>query len=421
MFYLAVGIFFVAYALIISERIHRTTVALVGGVLMVLLGVLHQSDAFASIDFNTIGLLMGMMIIVSITRQTGLFQYVAIQAAKLAKGKPLVIMVYLSLLTAMFSAILDNVTTIMLVIPVTFVIADNLKVNPVPFIISEIILANLGGASSLIGDPVNILVGSAADLSFMDFLSNLGPIVLILIPVVIFILKTYFRKQLKTTDELRERIMKFNAKSSIRDKKLLIECLVVIAITILGFMLHGLLHLNGATVALFGAALLLIITDIHPEEILKELEWTTIIFFGGLFVMVAGVEEVGFIDLLANKLIELTQGSQLYTTMAILWGSALFSGILDNLPFVATMIPLVEEVGASGVPIDPLWWSLALGAVLGGNSTLIGASTNLVGAGLAERAGYKITFMGFMKIGFFVMLITMAISTIYILLRYNLI
>jgi len=418
MFSVAIAVFIASYTAIVSERIHRTTVALAGAVLLVVLGVLHQEEAFSAIDFNTIGLLIGMMIIVLITSKTGLFQYVAIRAAKLAKGEPVRIMLYLAVVTAVFSALLDNVTTIMLIAPVTFVIADNLKINPIPILITEIILSNIGGSATLIGDPPNILIGSAAGLSFMDFLVNLAPVIVIIVPVVLYIMYRVYRKQLKTTDELKVNIMKIDVASTIKDVKLLKKSLFVLAVTIIGFLLHGALHLEPATIALFGAALLLVITDTHPEEILRGVEWTTIIFFAGLFILVAGIEKVGVLEMLSDWVLRLTEGSMPATTMAMLWGSGIFSSFIDNIPFVATMIPLVHELGNSGLDTQPLWWALALGADMGGNGTLIGASANLVGAGLAEKAGYKLSFKQFFGVGFAVMIVSMLISTVYIWLRY---
>ncbi|MFH1426727.1 MAG: ArsB/NhaD family transporter [Candidatus Kerfeldbacteria bacterium] len=418
MFYLAVILFLVAYAIIVSERIHRTAVALAGGVLMVLLGILNQEEAFEAIDFNTIGLLIGMMIIVLITKKTGLFEYVAIRSAKLAKGEPVLIFIFFAVITAVFSALLDNVTTILLIAPVTFVIANNLRMNPLPLLITEIIMSNIGGTATLIGDPPNILIGSAAGLTFLDFVINLGPLILILTPFVLFFLYLIYRKHLHTTKERQQSIMAFDTSTSIKDKKLLIKSLIALGLTIVGFLVHGFLHLEPATVALFGAALLLVISDIHPEEILKELEWTTILFFAGLFVLVAGIEHVGFIDVLAQQLLNVTQGSPNAMIFSILWGSAIFSAFIDNIPFVATMIPLVHELGESGVNTQLLWWVLAIGADMGGNGTLVGASANLVGAGIAEKAGYKLTFRDFFKIGFSVMIITMVLSSAYIWIRY---
>lgn len=417
-FAIASIIFFTAYALIISERLHRTTIALTGAILMIALGVLTQRQATEAIDFNTIGLLIGMMIIVTITKQTGLFQYVAIRASQIAKGEPWMILVYLTLLTAVFSAVLDNVTTILLVGPVTFVIASNLKLNPIPFLISEVFMANLGGGTSLVGDPVNILVGSAAGLSFIDFLLNTAPIIVVLIPIVLGILWLKYRKQMQTTDKLKKTIMDFDARKSIKDKALLKKSLFVLGLVVIGFLLHGVLHMQPATIALFGAALLLVISKMDPEHILEELEWTTIIFFAGLFILVGGIEHVGLIDFFAEKLLEFTNGSEAATIMAVFWGAGVFSGVVDNLPFVATMIPLVQELGVAGIKIDTLWWALVLGAILGGNTTIVGASTNLVAAGLASRSGYKIKFLEFFAVGVIIALVTMVITTGYIYLRY---
>lgn len=417
-FAIATTIFFTAFAFIISERLYISTVAISGAILMIVFGVITQQQAIGAIDFNTIGLLVGMMIIVSITKKTGLFQYVAIRASQIAKGEPWRILVYLALITALFSSVLDNVTTILLVGPVTFVIASNLKINPIPFLIAQIFMANLGGGATLVGDPVNILIGSAAQLSFVDFLANTAPIILLIIPVVLLILWLKYHKQLKTTQQLRETILGFDARKSIQDKKLLRKCLFVLALVVVGFLLHSALHLQAATIALFGAAVLLIISNINPEQILEDLEWTTILFFTGLFVLVGGVESVGLIDLFAEYLLNLTQGSPTATAMAIFWGSGLFSGVINNLPFVATMIPLVEQLGTTGLVIDNLWWALVLGTILGGNATVIGASTNLVAAGLAEKSGQKIKFFEFFAIGGIIALVTMSIAAVYIYLRY---
>lgn len=418
MFFTTVALFVVAYAVIISERIHRTAVALAGGVLMVLLGVLNQEEAFEAIDFNTIGLLVGMMILVLITKKTGLFEYVAIRSAKLVKGEPILIYLSFALITAVFSALLDNVTTIMLIAPVTFVVANNLKINPMPLLITEILMSNIGGAATLIGDPPNILIGSAAALTFMDFLVHLTPLVLLLLPISLGLLFLIYRRVLKTTRERKEAIMAFNPRTSLKDTKLLWKSLLALGLTIVGFLLHGALHLEPATVALFGAAFLLVISNIHPEEILKELEWTTILFFAGLFVLVAGLEHVGAIGYLAEQMLEITAGSPIAMTFSILWGSAFFSAFIDNIPFVATMIPLVHELGEAGVSTGTLWWVLAIGADMGGNGTLVGASANLVGAGLAEKAGYRIKFLDFFKIGFSVMIVTMIVSSVYVWIRY---
>lgn len=420
MFFAAVTIFVITYAIIISERIHRTTIALASAGLLVFIGVIHQSEAFAAIDFNTIGLLLGMMIIVAITQRTGVFQWAAFMAARLGKGDPRVILIYISLFSCLFSMFLANVTTILLMAPVTIVIANNLKINPVPFLISEMIMINVGGMATLIGDPVNTLIGSASGLNFLSFLINNGVIVACLIPVVIGMILLYFKKDLVAKDEDKAAVMKINPRDSIRDKKLLVKSMVVLGITLGLFVVAGFLpfELFPATIAMFGAGALLVVTNMHPEEILAELEWTTLLFFVGLFVLIAGVEHVGFIDILAEQLILLTDGDLVKTTFAVLWGAGLLSGFIDNIPFVATMIPLVEELGASGMDITNLWWVLSLGAVLGGNATLIGTASNLVGAGVAEKGGYKIGFLEYMKIGATVTFVTLIITSVYVFVRY---
>jgi len=419
---LALLIFLGRYALIISEKIHRTIIAIFGGALMVVVGVLlnfyDQHQAVAAVDFNTIGLLVGMMIIVSIVKDTGLFQYIAIKAAKLAKGNPWKIMVMFALITAVFSALLDNVTTILLMVPITLVICNNLKVKPIPFLITTIVMSNIGGTATLIGDPPNILVGSAAGLSFLDFIINLAPIAILLFLVFLPFFKIVYGKKIKADKASMKQIMRLDEKESITDRKLLCKSLAVLALVVLGFFLHGWLGMEGATIALFGAGLLLLLDHKNPEKALHEVEWTTIFFFIGLFVLVGGLIHTGVISWGADKLLSLTAGNLAATAMIVLWGSAIFSAFVDNIPFVATMIPLVQEMGGTFDNLNPLWWSLALGACLGGNGTLIGASANLVAADMAGKAGYKIKFVEFMKIGLVVMVISVAISSVYVWLRY---
>lgn len=417
--WIAVSIFLLSYGIIISERIHRTVIAIVGGVGMVLLGIINQEQATEGVDFNTLGLLIGMMVIVTIAKDTGMFQYVAVKAAKIARGEPWRILLMMSVVTAVFSAFLDNVTTVMLVVPVTFVIADNLKINPMPFLMAEIFMSNIGGTATLIGDPPNILVGSAAGLSFTDFLQNLAPVVLIMIPVAFILFRFFWRKGLTADPSLQKRIMTLDEKEALTNKPLLIKTLVVLGLVLVGFILHNKLHLEAATIALGGAGLLWLLDNQHPERVLKEVEWPTIFFFVGLFVLVRGLEQVGVIEYLAKQLLTLTEGNLLITGLAILWGSAIFSAFVDNIPFVATMIPLVKDIGTlSTLPLAPLWWALALGACLGGNGTLVGASANLVVAGIAEKSGYKITFRKFLYYGTPVMLTTVAVSSVYMWLRY---
>ncbi len=415
----AVGVFILSYGLIISERIHRTVVAMVGGVLMILMGILNQEQAVEGVDFNTLGLLIGMMIIVTIAKDTGMFQYVAIRAAKLAKGEPWRILLVLSIITAVFSAFLDNVTTVMLVVPVTFVLADNLRISPMPFLMAEIFMSNIGGTATLIGDPPNILIGSAAGLSFMDFLGNLAPIILLTIPIVLLLFRFFWRKSLHTDPKLQARILQLNERDALTNPALLKKVLVILGLVLLGFILHNTLHLEAATIALAGAGVLWLLDNQNPERVLKEVEWPTIFFFVGLFVLVRGLEEVGAIQFLAEQMLNLTGGNLVGTALVILWSAAIFSAFIDNIPFVATMIPLVKDIGAlSSLPLGPLWWALALGACLGGNGTLVGASANLVVAGIAEKSGYPIRFRAYLRTGVPVMLLTVAIASGYLWVRY---
>ncbi len=416
---LAVSLFVITYVLILSEKFNRTTVAMFGAVLMLVFYVENQEFAIQSIDFNTIALLIGMMIIVNIMRRTGVFEYVAIYAAKAVKGEPWRILVLLSILTAVSSAILDNVTTILLIAPVTIVIAKDLKLNPIPFIMSEVLLSNIGGASTLIGDPPNILIGSAAGLGFNDFLFNMTPVIVIITIANLFVLKFTYKKNLSCTEDAKNAIMKMDEKLLIKDKKLLIKSLFVLCITILGFLTHELLGYESSTVALFGAGLLLFISQLDPEEILCEIEWPTIFFFIALFVLVGALEKVGVIEYLARSMIELTGGNLYMTAMLVLWGSAIASAFLDNIPFVASMIPIIRNLGEiGGMNTTPLWWALALGACLGGNGTIIGASANVIAVGLLDKYSYKISFKQFMKLGFPVMIISIIISSFYLYVFY---
>ncbi|CAN7272454.1 SLC13 family permease [Paenibacillus sp. LjRoot56] len=418
---LAIGIFSLTYGMIITEKIHRTIVAMIGGVLMVVIGVVDQGSALHHIDFNTLGLLIGMMIIVSITAETGLFTYIALLAAKKAKGDPVRILVSLVLITAIGSAFLDNVTTVLLMVPVTFSITRQLRVNPVPYLITQILASNIGGTATLIGDPPNIMIGSAVkELTFMAFITNLAPVVVIIMAVTIPIFVIIFRKHIQTTPELKMSMMQIDEKKVITDRKLLTKSLSILALTIIGFFLHQLLHLESATVALAGAFLLLLLTGEHSmEKAFNKVEWSTIFFFVGLFILVSGLVETGVISKLAARAVELTGGNPIATSMLILWLSAIASAFLDNIPFVATMIPMIQEMGTMGVEnLEPLWWSLALGACLGGNGTLIGASANLIVAGLAAKEGHPIKFIAFMKYGFPLMLVSVGLANIYMYVRY---
>ncbi len=420
----AVALFVVVLAGIATELINRTVAALLGAAVVVAFGVVEQTEAASEfIDWNTIGLLAGMMVIVVILNKTGLFEYLAIKSAQLGKARPGRILILLSLVTAFLSAFLDNVTTVILMVPVTFLIADALDVSPLPFLLAQVMASNIGGAATLIGDPPNILIGSAADLSFADFVLNLAPVVLLALPVVLGFFYLVFRRELGASENAEGTIEKLDARGAIRDRVLLRKSLIVLGAVILGFFLHGLLHLEAATIALFGAAVLMLYARSDVEEVLREVEWPTLLFFVGLFVLVGGLEVTGFVGRIAEFLTGVSNSPAL-TAMLVMWGSAIASGIVDNIPFTATMIPVVQELaqaeGLSEAEVRPLWWALAIGADFGGNFTLIGASANVVVAGMSERAGKKISFLKFMAYGIPVTLISLAVATPYVLLRYYL-
>ncbi len=428
--WLATFIFIATYAIIISERINRAIVALLGGGLMILCGILTQEAAIRGIDFNTLGLLIGMMVIVSITKKSGVFQFVAIWIAKKVKAHPIGIMLMMSLVTALFSALLDNVTTVLLVTPVILLITEELKIKPYPYLFATIFMSNIGGTATLIGDPPNIMIGSAANLSFNDFLFHLTPIIPLIAMATLLPIWWFWRKDMVATSQDRARVMRFNEIEAITDWKLLKQALLVFVLVIVGFMLHSVLHLQPATIAMFGAAMLLLLENFacdaeeqgkRVHHALSEVEWVTLFFFIGLFIAVYGIEQAGLISAMATGMLSFTGGDLTTTALTILWGSALASAFVDNIPFVATMIPLIKSMApAMGgeQAIMPLWWALALGACLGGNGTLVGASANLVVAGIAERAGTPIRFATFLKIAFPLMLISIAISHVYLYLRY---
>ncbi len=427
---LATILFVATYAVIITERINRAIVSLIGAGLMITLGVLNQEAAIRGIDFNTLGLLTGMMVIVAISRRSGVFQYVAVWSAKKVRARPWGILVMLSVVTAVFSALLDNVTTVLLVAPVTLLITEELDVNPYPFLFAEIFASNIGGTATLIGDPPNIMIGSAVKLTFNDFLINLAPITPLIMLLTLVAIYFIWGRGMSATDKAMERVMSFNEREAITDVPLLKKSLGVIAMVITGFVLAHPLHLEPATVAMAGAALLLLLTSIgesaedQSENVHKsfgEVEWVTIFFFVGLFILVHGLEHVGLLEILANKVLALTGGDMAITAMSILWVSAVFSAIVDNIPFVATMIPLIKSMAPTfggAENLLPLWWSLALGACLGGNGSLVGASANLIVAGFAERAGHRIKFLPFMMMAFPLMIMSIVVASVYIYLRY---
>jgi len=416
---ISLGLFLLIFVLITFETINKAVLTLGGAVILLLLKFIPQEKAFAEIDWNVIFLLISMMIIVGITKQTGLFQYVAIKTAKLAKGNPVIILLGLSLVTAFFSAFLDNVTTVLIITPVTILLAVELGLSPVPFIIIEAIFSNIGGTATLIGDPPNIMIGSAANITFMDFIIYQSPVILVIIVVISIVNYLIFRKKLSVPNERRARIMDIDEKKAITDRKLLVKCSIVLTLTVVGFILHGLLSLEPATISLSGAAALMLLTGKKEiDEFFHEVEWTTIFFFIGLFMLVGGLIETGVIKMLSEMIISASGNDIKLTAMVILWASGFISGIVDNIPFVATMIPLLKNIGLSlgEDTIRPLWYALSLGACLGGNMTLIGASANVVSAGISGKSGYKISFLEFTKYGAIFTLISLAICTGYILL-----
>jgi Na+/H+ antiporter NhaD/arsenite permease-like protein len=434
-FWTATTIFLLAYALIVSEKIHKTIIAIFGAGLMLVLKILHQHEAFHveefGIDWNVIFLLISMMVIINLMRPTGVFEYIAIKSAKWGKGEPFRIMAIFAVVTAVLSAFLDNVTTVLLITPVTLLIADALEVDPIPYLISCALASNIGGTATLIGDPPNIMIASKAQLNFMDFIYHLAPIVIVIMVFYIFAIKIIWGKKLKTKEELKQRIMLMDENEAIKDPVMLKKSLAVLAIVLTGFVFHGVLHFQPATVALFGAGLLLLLSKTHePHHILAEVEWPTIFFFMGLFIIVGGVVKVGLIKWMSVQILELTQGNLFATSMVVMWFSAFASAIVDNIPYVATMNPLIIDMAKqlwpheSGIQLlqhpdlMPLWWSLALGACLGGNGSAIGASANVIVVGMSEKAGRRISFMKFMAYGMPIMIMTVIVSTLYVWLRY---
>jgi Na+/H+ antiporter NhaD/arsenite permease-like protein len=420
-----VAVFVVAYVLIAAERIHRTAAALAGAAGMVLLGVVDAKVAFFSertgVDWNVIFLLLGMMVIVSVVKQTGVFDYLAIWAAKRTRGRPFPTMVLLVVITALASALLDNVTTVLLVAPVTLLVCDRLAVTPVPFLIAEVLASNIGGTATLIGDPPNIIIASRAGLTFNDFLVNLAPIVILLMVVFIGLCWLLFRKQLHYDPERVAALMALDERDVISDRGLLVRSGVVLAAVMVGFVAHSALHIEPSLVALLGAGALVAISRLEAKEFLAEVEWSTLVFFMGLFVMVGALVEVGAMARVGEAVTQAVGDRYLLASSVLLGGSALLSGIVDNIPYVATMTPLVQDLVAAGKgapQANALWWALALGADLGGNATAVGASANVVVLGIAARNGHPISFWRFTKYGAVVAVVTIAVSWVYLWLRY---
>ena len=416
---LAVAIFALALAAIASERVHRTKVALLGAALVVVTQTIEQEQAIEAVDFNTIGLLAGMMVMVKLTETTGVYTWLAIRAGQLSQGRPLAIVVSLAVTTAVLSAFLDNLTTILLMVPITFLLADALDIDPLPLVIIEVIASNIGGTATLIGDPPNIIIAGATGLSFGAFIVNLAPIAALAFVVVTAALYRFYRPQLQVAAKARQRVMELDATRSIEDAAELRRTMPILLATIVVFFAHKALGLEPATVALAGATAMLLVSRQPLEKALADIEWPTLFFFMGLFVMVGALEETGAIAEVANGIGDLTGGDRSAELMGILWASAIGSGIVDNIPFTATMIPVVEELQAGqGDGDDAYWWALALGACFGGNATLIAAAANVAAAGMAARAGSPIGFMAFLKVGLPATALSLVLAAAYIAIRY---
>ncbi len=420
---IALAIFGVTYLLIITEWINKMLAAMMGGFAIVLTGIVHQKIAFAAIDWNVIFFLIGMMMVISVMRQTGVFMYLAIKLAKIAKGKPLAIMVLMFLLTTVISAFLGSVTTIMILVPIILLVASELKISPIPFIITMVIASNGGGAATMIGDPPNILIGSATDYNFMDFLINLTPPVIFITIFSIGLIWLLYRKGMHVSNENRAKLMSYNEKNLIKNKKLLIICGIVLVLMLIALALQSVIMIETATVAMTAGLFLLVISDRkRVEHILSnDIDWVTIFFFMGLFMIVESLVETGFISMIAESVMKVTHGEPKATSMVILWISGIFSAFIDNVPFVAAMIPVIKQLGTlinNPDTMHPIWWALALGTCLGGNGTLIGASANIVAVGIANRNGFHISFKEYTKSGGIFALLAIVISTAYILMRY---
>lgn len=413
----ASAIFVITYAIIASERIHKTVAALAGAAVMLIFGLITQEQAFEHVDWNVIFLLFGMMIIAGAMRRSGVFQWLAIQSAKWTRGEPVKLMAVLLILTAIASALLDNVTTVVLIGPITIFLASRLQVSPIPFLIAEILASNIGGMATLIGDPPNLIVGSAAGFSFIDFLNHMLPVSLVLMVLLLVYAKVVFRKSINVPSEQRLELMQMDAKAAIVNPVLARRSIIVLVVTILGFVIHGFVHLEPATIAMAGAALLMVWGRLSPHESFEDVEWAGLFFFVGLFIVVGALLETGVVATLADQLADWTGSDPLITSVAMVWFAGIASGIIDNIPLAAAMVPIVHELSAV-MDVQPIWWSLALGADLGGNLTAIGASANVILISLAEREGHKITFRQFLVHGIPVTLVTLVVATFYVWGRY---
>jgi Na+/H+ antiporter NhaD/arsenite permease-like protein len=416
---LAVFIFLIAYFFIISRKLNEAVVALAGSLILILLGVVKQPEAIASIDFNTLGLLVGMMIVVDIARHSGLFGYIGVWSARITRGEPIMILLVLAGVTALLSAFLSSIAAVLLIVPVGLYLAESLAISPVPFLFAAIISSNIGGTATLIGDPSHVIIGTATGLSFTEFIKNLGPIVLLIFAVTSVLFWIIWRNSFRVSEEARSRVLALELKDQIADRGLLIKSLVVFGLMLIGFFFSRQLHLDTATIALAGAIILIIAGQESIEESLLNVDWPTILFILGFFVMVGALTSTGAIHLFAQWSVKLTGNNVAILTMMVLWFSAIVSAFVNNIPFVTAMVPFVKGIGAmTGIPLVTLWWALALGGVLGGNGTIIGATANIIVAGVARRNGYPITYLDYMKIAFPVMVFSIILSSVYLFAVY---
>ena len=414
----AVAVFVVVMITIMTEKLHRSLAAITGAMIVLALHVMPFDAAMEHIDFNTLGVLLGMMLFVSVVKLSGVFEFLAIKCARLAKGDPWKIMLLFVLLTAVLSAFLDNVTTVLLIGPMTLTVCKLLDVNPIPFFMTEILASNIGGTATLIGDPPNIMIGSAAGYSFFDFILYDAPAVAIILVAILGVFYALYGRKMNVDDEHKARIMELDEHAQIKNRRLLKQSVVMTALVVVGFMAHGALGLESCIIALGAAGIIMLISGESIEEALSNVEWTTLSFFAGLFVIVGALAETGVIGMLANGLIDATGGNVFITMLVLLIGSAVISSFLDNIPFVATMIPILLAMESTGMDVTPLWWAVSLGACLGGNGTLIGASANVVLSDISKKHGYEITFAKFFKTGFPIMLLTILIAGVYLVLRF---
>ncbi len=414
----SVTIFVVALGIIISEKIHRAVVALAGAVLVMMLGIMPFEEAVGHIDFNTLGVLFGMMLFVGVVKLSGLFEYLAVKCAHIAKGQPWRIMLIFVLLTAVLSAFLDNVTTVLLIGPMTLNICKLLKVDPVPYFLTEIMASNIGGTATLIGDPPNIMIGSAAGYGFLDFILVDTPAVIIILAVICVVFYfLYGRKMTAPQSEIAD-VLELRPADYIKDHRLLRISVVMICFVVVGFMFHGALGWESSVIALGAAGLILLLSRAQIDHALAQVEWTTLVFFAGLFIIVGAMTATGVIDMLASWLVDITGGNVFLTMLVLVFGSAIVSAFLDNIPFVATMIPILASMQATGMDVTPLWWAVSLGACLGGNGSLIGASANVVLSDISRKNGHTITFIQYLKVGFPIMMLTTIIAAVYLVLRF---